>query len=187
MRVGLIGDLHGNIPSNLYRLIDISEPDILIQAGDIWDACKIAFPVPFYFITGNHEKEIKKLPITNHLLPSGLTEIDGIKIVALNSTPMPGVAPGPAIYSEEDYQICCEYNKPDIFLSHGCGFPFYVLVGGRMVNVEDMRITKLIQQIKPTYAVSGHNHQFLVEKNNDTTLIRLGTERTGLYYLIDIN
>lgn len=188
MRIGLVGDLHGlPIPSSLYRNIDISEPDILIQVGDIWDACTVAFPVPFFYITGNHEKsQLSPIPRTNHRLNSGLNDIDGLKVVALNTTPVPGAALGPARYKEEDYLACLEIQKPDIFVSHGCGYPFLVFVGGKMRNVEDLRLTELISKTCPKYAISGHNHQFHIDEQNHTVLVRLGTERTGLYHLIEL-
>jgi hypothetical protein len=136
---------------------------------------------------GNHElfsqddvRNGKKMfPITNKMLTAGLHDIQGLNVVALPSTPMPGIAPGPALFSDEDYDICWNVDVPvDIFLSHGCGFPLMVFLGKQMKNVEDIAITKLLKKLVPTYAVSGHNHQFERKLENGIQLIRLGRENS---------
>lgn len=185
MNIGIIGDLHGlPIPNVLTRQIQISEPDFLLQVGDIWTACTVKFPCPMYFIWGNHEREdiVNCTNLPNVVLSAGLHDINGIKIAALPSIPTPGFAPGPALFYDEDYQKCWDIDEHvDIFMSHGCGFPFIIPLGGVMRNVEDPKLTLLIQKIKPTYAISGHNHVFKKEVIDGIQLIRLGVSKNQVY------
>lgn len=187
MRVGIIGDLHGlPISPELQRAIEISEPDFLLQAGDIWNACTIEWPRPLYFIWGNHEI-CENMKIPNTALTAGLHNIMGISIVALPSIPMPGDKPGPALYTQDDYNKCLlVHDHVDIFISHGCGYPFWVYVKGegKRINVEDRALTHLIRKLKPSYAVSGHNHLYEKTVEEGITLVRLGAENQNAYDML---
>jgi len=198
-KIGLIGDVHGRFSPELKRLLEISEPDFCLQAGD-YSCYHVNWPTPVYFITGNHEvmnnakapiqdiqNGIITLPHNNIMLTAGLHNVEGVNIVALPAKPMIGVLPGPALYQQEDYDQCWAVNdKVDIFISHGCGFPFLCFVGSRQINVEDITITKLIQHLTPMYAVSGHNHLYEKKEENGIQLYRMGTNHSHIYDLITI-
>lgn len=176
-KVGICGDLHGRIPEKLMRDIELSQPDFILQVGDYWHY-QTDWPVPVYWITGNHEnlmQTMSKTPQNNFMLESGLHSIEGINIVALPSIPMPGNDPGPVFFEEEDYEKCMAIEEHvDIFMSHGCGYPFIVSVFGDFIQVEDKRITELINKLQPVYAISGHNHEYQRDIQNGIQLIRLG-------------
>lgn len=194
-----VGDLHGSVSENIYEVIERYEPDFILQCGD-YSCYHVSWPISCYFITGNHEvfngyrapieKIISgeyKLPNNNNMLVAGLHNIQGINIVALPSKTMPGAAPGPALFTQEDYDKCWNVSiKPDIFMSHGAGFPLWAAVAGRSVQVGDSRLTDLISRLRPSFAISGHNHVYLKETQDDITLLRMGSHGTDLYDMLTI-
>lgn len=193
-RIGLIGDLHRRDAERIQRAMQISEPDFCLQVGD-YSYADIAWPFPVYWIPGNHENidiaKIKdgtfKLPANNIMLDVGLYNIQNVNVLALPTIVVPGNKPGPAIYKPEDYNKCLQTTEDvDIFLSHGCGFPFtvYVPFDRKFVNAEDTKLTELIKKVKPKYAVSGHNHESFREEQYGINLHRMGCRE---YYIIEID
>ena len=172
------------------------EPDFCIQVGDYWNYNHI-WSVPVYWMFGNHERgeDIKRVidgsfkhPTNSHWLMGGIEEINGVRVMALPGLPQVRPGPGPANYPPKVYELCMQQagEDVDIFASHGCGFPFpnWVFDSGHrksiMKNLEEPDITRLIKQVQPTYAVSGHNHKYAVEEHSGICCIRLGhTEQSG--------
>jgi len=198
IKILALGDLHGSpIAPELSRIMDLSEPDFILQVGD-YSCYNVSWPFPLYFITGNHEvmngykapiDKIKAgkyiLPNNNNMLTAGLQNIMGINVVALPSVPMPGAAPGPALFTPEDYDACMTVKEPvDVFVSHGCGFPFWVYIGNQRKQVEDQAVTKLLKHLNPKYAISGHNHLYEKIEQDGIQLIRLGCNRPDAYHLL---
>lgn len=189
MRIGLLGDLHSE-PDLAEEWIRKVEPDFCLQMGDYW-CYDHPWSVPVYWMFGNHERGdyIKQIisgkfdyPTNSHWLMGGIEEIHGITVMALPGWPKPGDAPGPAGYPQPVYDLCMEQaGQPvDILISHGCGFQFNNWMYDRtrmkpvLRNFEEHNITTLIKKVRPTYAVSGHNHRFLIEEQEGISLIRLG-------------
>jgi len=203
MRIGLLGDLHDN-PAPADRWIRIVQPDFCIQVGDYW-CYDHPWSVPVYWMFGNHERDsyLKRIvagkfefPVNSHWLKGGIADIHGVRVMALPGLPKPGDAPGPAWYPPKVYELCRSQigERVDILASHGCGFPFWHFLFNRVTmrsvrkNFEEPNITDLIRQVRPTYAVSGHNHRFAIEEHEGITCIRLGdTKHTGSFaHLIEI-
>jgi len=203
MMVGLIGDIHGyERCQDVIDWINIVEPDFCLQVGD-YLSYNVEWPVPVFWIFGNHEHGpiIKRYiegtweePINNHWLMGGIVNIKGINIMSLPGLPNSRLEPGPARYPQNVYDLCIEQaNMPvDIFISHGCGYPFWVWVydkniaKSKKVNREEQDITELISKVKPQYAVSGHNHRYAFETYDGVSLIRLGAEKIDMFYIIEL-
>ena len=189
MRIGLLGDLHGE-PDLAEEWIRRAEPDFCLQAGDYW-CYDHPWSVPVYWMFGNHERGdyIKQIisgrftfPTNSHWLQGGVEEIHSITVMALPGWPKPGSDPGPAGYPQPVYDLCMEQaDQPvDILISHGCGFPFADWMYDRsqikpvLRNFEEHDITTLIKKVRPTYAVSVHNHRYAIEEHEGISCIRLG-------------
>lgn len=206
MTIGLIGDLHADVyPKNIIAVMDYMEQldvDFCLQVGD-YLAYNIHWERPLFWITGNHEdgpvlKEYingsYKEPPNNHWLMGGLVNIAGINVMALPGLPNSRQKPGPARYPENVYNLCMEQSDEpvDIFISHGCGYPFWVwtydkkISKSKMVNREEDDITSLIKKVKPKIAVSGHNHRFDHIVEDGIEFVRLGFKPQEMFYTIEI-
>lgn len=196
MKIGLLGDLHGDQVekfSEIERYLEISEPDLCLQVGDYWTP--ISWPIPVFWIPGNHERFIDEIksgeivePLNSRILETGILEIGGIRILALEAIPNPSFAPMPVNYKSEDLEFCMAQENIDIFLSHSPGFPFVNLTPRGFMNVEDKNITAILENVKPKYAVSGHCHQYQKEQVQGITLFRLGSvhNSTQFYDMIEL-
>ena len=201
LRIGLLGDLHGN-SLDAKSWIRRTQPDFCIQVGDYW-LYDEEWSVPMYWIFGNHErsKAVRGLidgtyPLSenNRWLMGGLVDIQGVSVMALPGLPQARGAPGPAHYPPKVYELCRRQAGAhvDLFVSHGCGFLFGAMARdirtGRteFLNFEEEPITELIRLVRPTYAVSGHNHRFAVEENEGITCIRLGHRAGSLAHMVEI-
>ncbi len=201
MRLAIFGDLHAN-PDRALKFIDRMEPDSCLQVGD-YKCYGVLWPVPFYWIAGNHEERKTivdiidgklTLPRNNTLLRAGIVHnICGLKVVGLPGLNRINPAPGQASFPRAAMERCLEIDeslKIDIFLSHGCGFPFWIDVYGHRINAEETAITNLIRRLKPKIAISGHNHFFADEIYDKIRCIRLGKcndNGFGEYILTDEN
>lgn len=187
--IGIIGDLHGlPISNNLLRWIEVSEPDFLLQVGDIWNCATIEWPAPFYFIPGNHERKdlVQTIHPKNTMLAAGLHCIQGVKVCALPSQES-GLFSTKAPFSGVDYEICKSVTgEVDVFISHGCGFPLWKFVDGVRINCEDTDLTELLLHMKPKYAVSGHNHEYERRVEQGVILLRMGAERGKVYDIVEV-
>jgi predicted phosphodiesterase len=133
MKIGLIGDLHGDQVekfSEIERYLEISEPDFCLQVGDYWTP--INWPIPVFWIPGNHERFVNRIhygeivePLNSRILETGILEFGGIRILALAAIPNPSFAPGAVNYKSENLEFCMAQRDIDIFLSHSPGFPFF--------------------------------------------------------------
>lgn len=174
MKIAIFGDLHGFTKPPI-RFIETFEPDICLQTGDYF-AYEQKWPVPFYWIFGNHEdiNYPKPLPRNSFQLTGGVHNINGLNIMALPGLPQKRQTAGPAGFSQEDYEKCLSATEIiDIFISHGAGFPFKRFRGIKFQNLEEKAITLLLQQHKPRIAASGHNHEYELIEYEGITCIRL--------------
>lgn len=201
LRIGLLGDLHG-FTLEAKAWMRRVEPDFCIQAGDYWSYDE-EWSVPVYWIFGNHERGAAirgiidgtyPLPENNRWLMGGITDIQGVSVMALPGLPQARGGPGPASYPPRVYELCRKQagKHVDVFVSHGCGFRFGCMARdlntGRteFFNFEEPGITDLIRLVRPTYAVSGHNHRFEVEDHEGITCIRLGHRPPHLCHMIEV-
>lgn len=173
--------------------------DLCLQAGDYYCYGE-RWPIPVYWIQGNHEDpdvvgplreagEIREIATNNFYLPGGRHEIEGVVVVALPGMFQWRHEAGPALFYEDDYEACwsaADEGPVDILISHDCGYPFPIMVGRTVKNVENERITELIDHLQPTYAVSGHNHVYEVQDVGATRLIRLADEGAGFCHQIEV-
>lgn len=204
MRIGLIGDLHGETDA-VIEWMERTEPDFCLQVGDYWKPCyDTAWPVPLYWIFGNHEmgSYVRALidgthqePINNHWLMGGAVDIHGVTVMALPGLPSAGSGFGPASFPPNVYSLCweqAEESKVDIFISHGAAFPFWhftwdpVLNKRARINFEEPEITELVRRVHPTHAVSGHNHRFADEEFEGVHCIRLGMSPRNFTHMIEV-
>lgn len=196
MKIGILGDLHGDQVekfSEIVRYLEISEPDFCLQVGDYWTP--VNWPIPVFWIPGNHERFVNRIhngeivePLNSRILETGILEFGGIRILALAAIPNPSFVPGPVNYKSEDLEFCKAQKNIDIFLSHSPGFPFIGLGPKGFMNFEDENITAILEKVKPKYAVSGHIHEFKKEQVKGITLIRLGSvhNSTQFYDMIEL-
>jgi len=201
LRIGLIGDLHGST-LNARNWMLRTRPDFCLQVGDYWSYDE-EWPVPVYWIFGNHERgeAVRGLingtypsPENNRWLMGGISDIMGVSVMALPGLPQSRGGPGPAKYPPRVYQLCQKQagKHVDIFISHGCGFKFGTMARdlntGRteFFNFEESDITDLIKIVQPTYAVSGHNHMYAVEEHEEIRCIRLGHRPSELTHMIEV-
>lgn len=198
MRIGLFGDLHGQqgMVFAAIEWIERTNPDFCLQAGDYW-SYDVEWPCPVYWILGNHEDmgtaiQIMsgnyKFPKNSYCLQGGITEIRGVRVMSLPGLPQERLSPGPSHYPQIAYNTCMKESKKqvDIFLSHGCGFPFWGVIGNERRNFEEKDITELIRKVKPKYAVSGHNHIYANEEHKGITCIRLGMNPSDFVTMIEV-
>jgi len=206
MRIGLIGDLHANIEGGLAAAIEWmerTEPDFCLQVGDFW-SYDVEFPVPVHWIFGNHERSrdvnailegSHEFPPNNHWLIGGLSEIEGVTVMALPGLTTSRGGPGPASFPPNVYSLCWEQahdRRVDIFLSHGAAFPFWhfgwddIAKKGIRINFEEPDITELVRWVGPTHAVSGHNHRFAIEEFEGITCFRLGSAPNHFAHMIEV-
>jgi predicted phosphodiesterase len=206
MRIGLIGDLHGETEW-AERQISLSKPDFCLQVGDYW-AYDTIWEVPVYWCLGNHEGGVEVALLQNNRIGfpnnyikwlSGgtslwqkggeIVNIEGISVVFLPGKVRIDPYPGPAGYEQDIWQKCMAINdKVDIVVSHGCAFSFKVNFCGAIIQCEEIGITQVVQHLSPEIAVSGHNHEQLTEIQEGIILYRMGiaNERSGGYQVIEL-
>jgi predicted phosphodiesterase len=190
MRVGLIGDLHGEVEW-VKRQIRLSSPDFCIQVGDYW-AYNTTWDVPVYWCLGNHEESSAvKLLQKNIFAPlhkvwfwdknsfwqkgGEKVEIEGVSIVFLPGKVREDPSPGPAGFEYEIWEQCMHIKGGvDIVVSHGCAFPFQVNLFGKIIQCEEEGITQVVRHLSPKIAISGHNHEQFVEDKEGILLYRMG-------------
>jgi hypothetical protein len=191
--IGLLGDLHGK-PLEALDWINRIQPDFCLQVGD-YCCYDTWWPVPVYWIFGNHEHPLmvqwlqqgnNPLPPNNNWLPGGLYDINGVSVMALPGLPQKRPGPGPAGFDEDVYDLCMSRSGEhvDIFISHGCAFPFSAFVGSQYMQLEETAITQLVCAASPSFAVSGHNHSFAVESHGGVVCIRMGEVPTDFTYVL---
>ena len=206
MRIGLIGDIHGQRGVHVAReWMSRTLPDFCLQIGDYWSPAYYEdWPVPVHWIFGNHEKmDVVRSLVdgtweereNNHWLMGGLIEIQGIVVMALPGLPSKKGDPGPASFPPRVYEECWDHAhdmKVDVFISHGAPFPFWGftydsdLKKNVRINFEEPPITDLVRRIKPKIAVSGHNHRFSIEDHEGIQCIRMGWDNKDLTHMIEL-
>ena len=183
--IGLIGYIHVNLNNIelVQNWINEVSPDFCLQVGDYF-AYDVEWNCPVYWIFGNHEngQVIQEILANNHVHPKnnnwligGHTKIQGVNIMALPGLPQNRMTPGPAKFPVNVYKLCWEYEGDiDIFISHGCAFPFFSMIGNELINCEEKEITELVRKVRPKVAVSGHNHKFEKSEQEGIRCVRLG-------------
>ncbi|MFR9651602.1 MAG: metallophosphatase domain-containing protein [Rikenellaceae bacterium] len=156
MKITVLSDTHGK-----HRELCIEPCDILIHAGDCCDAGDIEQMQDFFmwlsdqparykiFVSGNHDLPFELDPeFAEGLIPDNVlflnnrsVEIEGVTIAGIEAT----------MGLLNDIEIT---ENVDIIISH-CA-PKDILDGG--IGCDNLR--KLIFDVKPTYSIFGHCHEF---------------------------
>ena len=174
--VGICGDLHGfHKREALAQFISETGVELLLAVGDLQDYRP--FPIPTYFIRGNHEswpvlEEMARglrTPANLHYLTDGTSlTIEGHSIVGIggNWSPTDRVRPR---HIPHAYLAKMTRTAPDIVLSHETP----LLYANRPeLCCEPLR--EALTQMRPRLWFSGHHHYFATETLGRTEIVSLG-------------
>jgi Icc-related predicted phosphoesterase len=158
--------------------------DFCIQVGDLGGekTSYPDFPLPTYFIHGNHEnwdkiEEIKegKGPKNLFYLQNGVPyEIDGLNVLALGGNHAPSkfhmkrsqlLDNGRRHFVNEDVDACIVcIKKIDIFLTHEAPSPYhrYKVYQDGDQDIGKPIVSKLLKHLNPRIHFFGHHHNYRV-------------------------
>jgi len=172
MRLLCLSDIHGDW-SPVAGIISEVKPEMIFITGD----CQTFVPldVAAYVIQGNHEDWdlwndllLGKLKIRNiNPLPNGRITTVFHGNISLKIASLGGVEAKrprkPSHFSEKDFQALLAEDYADVLLTHEAPKPLWH---------GSVKITTLIEKLKPSVAISGHVHAFQAAiYNNTSTLI----------------
>jgi len=203
--VAIIGDIHGHYTEVFNKMASVSDPiDFWIQVGDMGGENEEYpdFPVPCYFVQGNHENwdtidRMKKgvLPKNVHFISNGsVTEINGLKVLGLggNYSPRYSSLKKEKIpphrrrhYNYEEVYKALQSSNVDIFVTHEAPSPFMK----RNNDVGQPTISNIIGTVKPKVHFFGHHHYYYEGTYFDTPSrgLEYGTLSCILYNPDDIS
>jgi Icc-related predicted phosphoesterase len=189
MRVGALGDIHGDFVS--VRRIMRQHPDIpfWLCVGDVADAAGRyePFDAPLYWIKGNNENfdliASGDLPDGLHYIPNGtLQTVGGLRVAGLGGTfaptmyetaasellhPKKGTAQATELadrrrhFVREEVAACTRMTEVDILLTHEAPRPFRVGHGGRGNDAGKTPINEILAAMRPRLHLFGHHHRFV--------------------------
>lgn len=228
LRVAFVGDLHGKIDL-MFAKLQPHSPDVVIQVGDFgtyvdpqrmdkatrkhgglgdfpdyYNGNK-RFPIPTFFIKGNHEdfdiiEEIKEEAIPNlyHMSNGNVYDFDELRVGAL------GGNYSPARYSldrnhpklqqsrrkhfnHQDISDLETDGAIDIIVSHDCPLGSG-MVGRHGNDCGSQEITDLVHKIHPKMIIHGHYHRYSHSDIGNTQVLSLGKidGRDSSIFILDI-
>jgi Icc-related predicted phosphoesterase len=172
--LGILGDIHHQFRI-LFEGLDKSHKDVTtwIQVGDLGDEKKPYpdFPMPFYFISGNHENwaevdlidEGKGPKNLIHVKNGDAINLEGLKIVVFGGNFSPKWYPEPRAklppsrkkhFVQEDFEKAISHKDVDILITHEAPSPYIIKHG----DIGQYVITDIIKAIKPKLHFFGHHH-----------------------------
>lgn len=172
--LGILGDIHHQFRI-LFEGLNKSHKDVntWIQVGDLGDEKKPYpdFPMPFYFISGNHENWAEVDLIDEGKGPMNLIHIkngeainlEGLKIVVFGGNFSPKWYPEPKAklplsrkkhFVQEEFEKAITHKDVDILITHEAPSPYIKKHG----DIGQYVITDIIKAIKPKMHFFGHHH-----------------------------
>jgi Icc-related predicted phosphoesterase len=209
MRLGILGDIHGFLPSGDMMCVDFAVQlteklpvKAFLQVGDMCHYRSFARPV--YWIIGNNDwpdvvrqVESGERPLHNlHNLKTGevLTLSDGaeeVRVAGLNGAfddLYYALDDGPdrpleshAYFLRSDVDKCLTLRDIDIFLVHGCpaGLGY-----GREPDYSVPAIRQILDAVQPRIMLCGHAHLFKEVQTARSTVYALNQLKDE-YYILD--
>lgn len=185
--IGIIGDIHAHF-EELFKVIE-KHPriDAWIQVGDLGaeDISYPEFPIPFYFISGNHENwdDIEKIDRGQgprnlcHIKNGETIETFNLKVLGFGGNFSP-------VFSKEELKLQGSRRRHntsvellrasitrnvDIFISHEPPEPY--ILRGKDCGVK--QINSILSSVKPKLCFFGHHHYFSEEVHEDVKCVGL--------------
>ena len=186
MRVGALGDIHGDFASVRRIMRHYPEIPFWLCVGDVADAAGRyePFDAPLYWIKGNNENfdliASGDLPDGLHYIPNGtLRIVEGLRVAGLGGTYAPTMYETPASelphpkkgsaqateladrrrhFVRAEVEACQQMKDIDILLTHEAPRPFRV--GGRGHDAGKTPINEILAAMKPRLHLFGHHHRF---------------------------
>lgn len=209
MRLGILGDIHGYLPSSETLAIDFAvhltetlDVEAFLQVGDMCHYRSFAKPV--YWILGNNDwpdvirqVESGERPLQHlHHLKNGQVQTlgeatDQLRLAGLNGAFDPlyyDFEDGPdrpaeslAFFVRADVEKCLGLRDIDIFLVHGCpaGLGY-----GREPDYSVPAIREVLDAVQPRLMFCGHAHVFKPAQAANTTVYALNQLKDE-YYILD--
>jgi Icc-related predicted phosphoesterase len=209
MRLGILGDIHGYLPSSETLAIDYAvyltqtlEVDAFLQVGDMCHYRSFARPV--YWIFGNNdwpdvvrqvesgERPLRRL---HHIKTGSVVTLERgeeqIRVAGLNGAFDPfyyDLEEGSerpleslAFFLRSDVEKCLPLRHIDIFLAHGCpaGLGY-----GREPDYSVPAIRDILDTVQPRLMFCGHAHVFKEAHTARSTVYALQQLRDE-YYILD--
>jgi Icc-related predicted phosphoesterase len=211
MRLGILGDMHGYLPSGEVMCVDYAVQltatlpvEAFLQVGDMCHYRSFARPV--YWIIGNNDwpdvvrqVESGERPLQNlHNLKTGevVTLRHGteeVRIAGLNGAfddLYYALEDGPqrpvesrAYFLRSDVEKALALRQVDIFLAHGCpaGLGY-----GREPDYSVPAIRQILDAVQPRFMFCGHAHLFKETRTASSTVYALNQLKDE-YYILDTN
>ncbi len=213
LRMAFVGDLHGKIDL-MFEKLQPHSPDLVIQIGDFgtyveerrmdkatrkhgglgdfvdYYEGRKKFPIPTYFIKGNHEdfdviEEIRKGAVPNlyYMTNGNVYDFNGLRIGALGGNHSPERYKldrnHPKLqqsrrkhFNHQDIESLAQHQDIDIIAAHDCPLGSGML--GRHGNsCGSPELTELVQKIRPKTLVHGHYHRYQLSQMGSTKIISL--------------
>ena len=228
--IAIVGDIHGKIDIMLEKVF-LQDVDLIIQVGDFgtfiskenldrgsrrhngigdfveYYTGKKKFPVPVYFINGNHEdfniiEKICAQPIPNlNYMKNGMVyDIDGVRFGAIGGNYSPtrfkldkkhkklqGVRR--KHFNYQDIENLKQIKNIDVIIAHECPLDVGLISKFDKKECGSKEIRELIEEIQPKYYFHGHYHRFNETKINKSKVIGLGIieGKSQSIYILDTN
>jgi Icc-related predicted phosphoesterase len=209
MRLGLLGDIHGYLPTGDMMCIDYAVQltarlavDAFLQVGDMCHYRSFARPV--YWILGNNDwpgvvaqVESGARPLENfYPLKTGAVVtlrhgMEQVRIAGLNGAfddLYYDLEDGPerplesqAYFLRSDVEKCLSLRQIDIFLAHGCpaGLGY-----GREPDYSVPALRQILDTVQPRLMFCGHAHMFREVRTASSTVYSLNQLKDE-YYILD--
>ena len=183
MRVGFIGDLHGEHKRRALELfVCETGVDLCVSTGDFQDY-RGGYSVPVVFIHGNHEcwGVLDEMAEGTHR-PPGLRYLPDFEILALEAVRLIGVggawSPADSDRSRHLTQRHVDAlirHQADIVLSHDTPIAFSNLRPGRDGRPRTIAALRIAcERMSPRFWFSGHHHHYDLERLGRTTIVSVG-------------
>jgi Icc-related predicted phosphoesterase len=186
MRVGALGDIHGDFASVRRIMRQYPEIPFWLCVGDVADAAGHyePFDAPLHWIKGNNENfdmiASGELPAGLQYIPNGtLRIVEGLRVAGLGGTyaptmyettaselphPKKGSAQATELadrrrhFVREEVEACQQMKSVDILLTHEAPRPFRL--GGRGHDAGKTPINEILAAMRPRLHLFGHHHRF---------------------------
>ena len=211
MRVGALGDVHGDFDSVHRIMAGHPEVPFWVCIGDLADANGgyQAVERPLYFIKGNNEHfdtiAAGALPASLRFVENAvLLVVDGVRIAGLGGTFAPTWYETPAAdlphprkgsarateladkrrhFVHEEVERIKTIERLDLFLSHEAPRPYRVR-GGRGPDAGKTAINEVLASARPRLHLFGHHHEYSDQLRHGVRSIGLDVVSRS-YLLID--
>ena len=209
MRLGILGDIHGYLPSSNLMCIEYAVElaatvavEAFLQVGDMCHYRSFARPV--YWIFGNNdwpgvvqqvESGVRPLQNLYHLKTGEVLTLDNgteqVRIAGLNGAfddVYYDLEDGPqrpdesqAYFVRSEVERCLGLRHIDIFLAHGCpaGLGY-----GREPDYGVPALREILDTVRPRLMFCGHAHMFREARTADSTVYALNQLKDE-YYILD--